>query len=122
MRRAHWPAAAIDLDTARTHERARPRGNPPLVPSMTHAQLVLAIRRYLELTGWCVLVLPRGGFPGGKGWSDILAFKAARTLFIEAKVGRDKMRPEQDAVRAELVARQFTVIEARSLDDVIRAA
>jgi hypothetical protein len=90
--------------------------------STTHAALIKQIEQYLQLTGWMVQVFPRGGVPGLAGLQDMQAFKAGRALFIEVKAGRDKVRYEQSIVAAELMAAGFAMLEARSLDDVMRVA
>ena len=87
--------------------------------STTHARLLLDIVKYLQLTGWFVLVTPRGGIPGMAGFPDLAAWKKGRTLFVEVKVGRDKMSVDQVRVRAELEARGYDVLVARELDDVM---
>ena len=89
--------------------------------SSTHAELLRAIVQYLELTGWLVLITPKGGVPGLAGLPDLLAFKGARFLPVEIKAGYDKKRYEQVIMAARLEAAGFPVLEARSLDDVIHA-
>lgn len=100
MRRAHWAAETM-------------------LP--THASLIREIVRYLKLRGCFVVLTPKGGIKGEPGLPDIIAFKAGRTIFIEAKIGRDRMRPEQLQAREELMRQGFEYIEARSLDDVLAA-
>ncbi len=88
----------------------------------THAQLLRAIVQYLELTGWLVLVTPRGGVPGLAGLPDLLAFKGARFLPVEVKAGHDKKSFNQVIMAERLAAAGFPVLVARSLDDVMKAA
>jgi hypothetical protein len=90
--------------------------------STTHARLLLHIVTYLKLTGWFVIVTPKGGIPGMPGMPDLWALKAGRVMFVEVKVGRDKMSVDQLRVAAELEERGYPVLEARSLDDVMREA
>jgi Holliday junction resolvase len=88
--------------------------------SSTHAELLRAIVQYLELTGWLVLVTPRGGVPGLAGLPDLLALKDERFLPVEVKAGYDKLRPEQVIMAVRLEAAGFPVLEARSIDDVVK--
>lgn len=99
--------------------KRRPFG-PSAVVELTHARLTLDIERYLRLAGWFVLVLPRGGVRGEPGAPDLLAFRARRCVFIEVKVGRDKLSADQERVRESVTAQGFEFLEARSLDDVMR--
>lgn len=87
----------------------------------THAGLVRDITRYLRISGWFVIQLPRGGLPHEPGAPDMLAFKAGRALFIEAKVGRDKLSVDQERVRESVMAQGFEYREVRSLEDVMRS-
>lgn len=98
MTRAHWPVATAEL---------------------THARLTLDIAQYLRLAGWFVMVLPRGGVKGEPGAPDIQAFRSHRAVFIECKVGRDKLSADQERVRESVTAQGFEFIEARSLDDAM---
>ena len=90
--------------------------------STPHAALLNAIAQYLELTGWLVLITPKGGVPGLAGLPDLLAFKGSRFLPVEVKAGYDRLRPAQVIMAARLEAAGFPVLEARSLGDVMRAA
>ena len=85
----------------------------------THVTLVQDIVRYLRLTSWIVLQTPKGGIPGEPGAADLFAFKARRVLFIEAKVGRDKLSADQSRFFSDMRAQGFECIEARNLEDVI---
>jgi hypothetical protein len=89
--------------------------------ALTHTTLIQMIREYLQLRSWFVCVTPRGGIEGLAGFPDVIAFKSARCLLVEAKVGADKMDYYQLRMKASLERAGFTVIEARSLDDVIEA-
>jgi hypothetical protein len=88
----------------------------------THAVLTLQIRDALTLRGWYVLVTPRGGIPGQPGFPDLVAFKARRVLFLEVKVGRDKLKFGQVVCGEELRARGFEVVEVRTLGQALEAA
>jgi Holliday junction resolvase len=87
----------------------------------THANLIRELVRYLRLRGFFVVVTPRGGIKGEPGLPDIIAFKGGRTVFVEAKIGRDKLSAEQLDGREQLTRQGFEYIEARSLADVITA-
>lgn len=89
--------------------------------SVNHRELILRIVTYLRLCGWYVILTPRGGLPGQPGVPDLLAFKRGRSLAVEVKVGRDKLSFDQVREFAALQACGFQVLEARSLDDVMRA-
>ena len=90
--------------------------------AFTHTDLIRQVVQYLRLCGWFVVQTPRGGIRGVPGFPDVIAFKAARVLLVEAKVGADKMDYYQLRMKASFERAGFVVIEARSLDDVIRAA
>jgi Holliday junction resolvase len=87
----------------------------------SHANLVHDLVQYLRLAGWYVIVTPKGGITGEPGVSDLLAFKARRTVFVEAKVGRDKLRPEQEQFREYVERQGFEYVEARNVQDVADA-
>jgi Holliday junction resolvase len=87
----------------------------------THASLIRELVHYLELRGWYVIQTPAGGITGEPGVSDLLAFKAKRTLFVEAKVGRDKLSAKQIAFKADVTRQGFEYLEPRSLDDILKA-
>ena len=54
-----------------------------------------------------------------KGMTDIVGVLNGVPLFIEVKVGKDKLRPEQEAVAEKIKKAGGKWILARSLDDVI---
>lgn len=87
----------------------------------THADLIRMIVQYLELRQWLIFQTPAGGIKGEPGASDLFAFKAKRVVFIEAKVGRDKLSADQLRFKGDVERRGFKFVEARSLDDVIAA-
>ena len=86
--------------------------------ALTHADLIHQIVQYARLTGWTVIVTPRGGIEGEPGVSDLVLLKAGRAVFVEAKVGRDKLSPAQIAFRDQVVRQGFEFIEARSVDSI----
>ena len=87
--------------------------------ALTHADLIRQIVQCARLTGWTVIVTPRGGIEGEPGVSDLVLLRAGRAVFVEVKVGRDKLQPAQIAFRDQVVRQGFEFIEARSLEDVI---
>ena len=89
--------------------------------ALTHADLVRQVVQYLRLRQWLVVQTPRGGIPGVPGFPDVIAFKDARVLLVEAKVGADKLDYYQVRMKASLERAGFAVVEARSLQDVIAA-
>jgi hypothetical protein len=90
--------------------------------ALTHTALIQQIVQYLQLRDWFVVQTPRGGIPGVPGFPDVIAFKSSRVMLVEAKVGADKMDYYQLRMKASLERSGFAVIEARSLDDIMRAA
>ena len=89
--------------------------------ALTHADLIRQVVQYARLTGWTVIVTPKGGIEGEPGISDLVMLRAGRAVFVEAKVGRDKLQPAQVAFRGQVMRQGFEYIEARSLQDVIEA-
>ena len=103
MRRAHWETP---------------------IPILTHEQLEEQIIQYLRLLGWVTFRTHFGAkyMPIIPGWPDVVAFKEGRTIFIEVKVGRDRVKPKQAAIALLLRNAGIPVVEARSLDDVMSVA
>lgn len=91
--------------------------------SFTHEQLEEQIIEYLRLMHWvCFRThFGRDYKPIIPGWPDVVAFKDGRTMFVEVKVGRDQVKPKQAAIALLLKSAGITVLEARSLDDMIAA-
>ncbi len=54
-----------------------------------------------------------------KGMTDIVGVLKGRALFIEVKVGKDKLRPEQERVAEQVIKAGGVWAVARSLDDVL---
>lgn len=90
--------------------------------ALTHTDLVRMITQYLRLRQWFVCQTPRGGIQGLPGFPDVIAFRQARCLLVEAKVGKDALDYYQLRFKASLERAGFSVVEARSLQDVIEAA
>ncbi len=90
---------------------------------LTHEQLEVQIIDYLRLMHWVAFRTHYGQHyqPIIPGWPDVVAFKAGRTMFVEVKVGRDVVRPKQEAIAMLIKSAGITVLEARSIEDV-RAA
>jgi hypothetical protein len=87
----------------------------------THAALVLEIAQYARYLRWTVIVTPRGGIAGEPGVSDLVMLRAGRAVFVEVKVGRDKLGPDQIAFKEQVERQGFGFVEARSLEDVVKA-
>lgn len=87
--------------------------------ALTHTDLVRAIVQYLRLTGWFVVQTPRGGIAGVPGFPDVIAFRRREVMLVEAKVGVDRMDFYQKRMKASLEHAGFSVIEARTLEDVM---
>lgn len=95
--------------------------------------LTKAALRYLDLNGWKVWrsnqipAQTKDGryrrFAGLHGVSDIIGFSRADARFLacEIKAGKDRLSQEQCGFRDAVIASGGVWVEARSLDDVIRA-
>lgn len=76
----------------------------------THMELVHIIRKLGEAYGWWVFAPPRAKghgsgqwfTQGGNGMPDLLLVRVPTVLFVEVKVKRDKLRPEQRVVLGRL--------------------
>jgi Holliday junction resolvase len=88
---------------------------------LTHEQLEEQIIEYLRLMHWVAFRTHYGASykPIIPGWPDIVAFKDGSTMFVEVKVGRDKVKPKQAAIALLLRSAGICVIEARQLEDVL---
>jgi hypothetical protein len=124
-RRAHRRAVAGGDELKRAHWAAE-----TMAP--THASLLADIVEFTTLAGWIVVITPRtgrhercrwyaAGVEGEHGVSDALLFRKGRSIFVEVKVGHDRMREDQKSFRKVVLAQGFEYVEARSLDDIIAA-
>ncbi len=99
--------------------------------SEAHNRLLSACCQYLPLRGWIVhqnANQPTYDAKAGcyrsqgkhklKGMPDLTAFKDGRTVFVEVKTGKGKLNPDQKVCKTMLEAAGFTVILARSIDDL----
>ena len=104
---------------------------PPPLPHATHEELVENILTLLAGYGIpasetdASRAFGRDGKPRKSkvkpGWPDISGtLPGGRSLYVEAKVGRDKLRPEQVRMLMKLHCAGALVIVARSVDDVQR--
>jgi hypothetical protein len=85
----------------------------------THASLIRDIVKYLELRGWLVIQTPAGGIIGEPGVADLIALRRGSVMFVEAKMGRDKLSTDQLRFRGAVRDHGCYYLEARSLDDMI---
>lgn len=97
------PALLTDRQLARLLAPMDKPGGP------THAEYVAIIRQLAEAYGWWVYAPPRSSpragvwhTGGGAGMPDLLLVCPPTVLFLEVKVGRDKLRPEQRTVMRKL--------------------
>jgi hypothetical protein len=91
------------------------------VAEPTHASLIRDLVQYLTLRGWLVIQTPAGGIIGEPGVADLIALRRGSVLFVEAKMGRNKLSTDQLRFRGAVREHGCYYLEARSLDDV-RAA
>lgn len=86
---------------------------------LAHDELVAQAAQYLELHGLLVIVTHDAKHrPVEPGITDLIAL-APGSLLLEAKVGRDKLRPDQIEFRNRAIRCGLDVHEVRSLDEVI---
>lgn len=96
--------------------------------SAPHTDLVNRIRLYIsEIGGFSVpvdtpgLLYTRDGRPakfGTKGALDIAATIQGRTVWIDAKCGKDRLKPEQVKFCGAVIRAGGVAFAARSVDDV----
>jgi hypothetical protein len=91
--------------------------------ALTHDELLQQAAQYLELFGW--LIIPTHDAwhrPLIPGITDLIAMRRGMNLLLEAKIGRDKLRPAQIDFANRAIRCGLEVHVVRSLDEVIEIA
>lgn len=93
---------------------------------MNESTIQKQITDYLKLRGALVFRMNAGSIKRNvklapDGTPDILAILPWKTIWIEVKAGKSKLRKSQELMIKELEMRGQIVIIARSIDDVIGA-
>ncbi len=84
-------------------------------PKQSEASIQAAITKHLKGDGWIVIKLIQ---TSANGIPDLLAIRAGRYLWVEAKSATGKVAPLQEYRHTELRRQGCEVIVARSTDDV----
>ena len=87
-----------------------------LLPS--HSDLQHQAKDYLQLRGWAVM-WHQAGLGTYPGFSDLSAIKDGRTIYVEIKAGKDRLRRDQIEFKVMIEAQGGTFIEYRRLEDLI---
>ena len=86
---------------------------------LTHDELVAQAAQYLEYRGWLVVVThDHRHRPLTPGITDLIAMRRNGNVLLEAKIGRDVLRPEQIEFRDRAIRRGVDVHEFRSLEEL----
>ncbi|CAK0747850.1 VRR-NUC domain-containing protein [Gammaproteobacteria bacterium] len=107
------------------------RAEPESVKPLTHNALKACILQYLTLRGWLCWANNTGAYAieddrhqrrfvrfGKNGSGDIFALHDHQFYSIEVKVGRDRLRSEQEEWMEQVRAHGGVAVVARCLDDV----
>lgn len=90
-------------------------------PVLTEAQLQSQIVELLQRAGWFAFVVSRPDrrTTAKKGLPDIWASRKSRAMWIEVKLPKGKLSPDQEQFRDECFRQGIEWHEARSVDDVM---
>lgn len=87
---------------------------------MKERDVLALVRDYLRATGWAVWRMQASmGFP--QGFSDLLALRQGRVLFLEIKAPGGQLSRHQERFRDEVQAHGGEYVVCRSLEDLYAA-
>ena len=89
---------------------------------LNEVQLQSQIVELLQRAGWFAFVVSRPDrrTTAKKGLPDIWASRKSRSMWIEVKLPKGKLSPDQEQFRDECLRQGVEWHEARSVDDVMK--